>query len=658
MPITPRFSLSQDADFVTARVTVPHVRVSASEIYVDGPRLSISVPPYLLQLVLPGDLCEDDCAAATYDADDGGGTLTVRVAKAVPGALFADLDLAGRVLAPRAAFPLRAAAGGAGAQTTDTEEGSLRALTAAFLAGRGGSGSVSPSSRGADVRVDGFLAGASSRGSGGAAAIATQAAAEARADASAARSKNRGSKPLIEVISSVDFADADVDADAGADSDLLSAKSAAESSVTNSVDTAASRDAAVLALQRRFLFHRLRTTTPASPIATHASRNIFLRLRSAHAKLEALGAERESGAAVARVAAGVQAPPDAALRVESSTTIAVEDVDPILTSSGFGYGFNRRHSRVFAGALREELCVGLLQIPDPEGTAPSSRPALRLASELAAFDADRYAGDECDGADDAVFIEAASFLPWWVDAVAKGGAALSADDADELARLPRLELLVDDIIVGGAGAPAAAVASSRTFAAGPETTRVIGGLVSILFAYAYDARTTGGEPGVESPWTIATLSPLLSWLDDDLGIAAGADDGLARIVSASLSSSVRRALVFPYMRRWDIAVLCASDAATILLGGRRAVLCALLGVRRIFASVDSEAVAHFYLLNSLFIDEYLVWAQGAAEGCLFSAAQSAGAAVARLAAPDAKRQDEFACLGLQDIDAEVALARD
>ncbi len=39
------------------------------------------------------------------------------------------------------------------------------------------------------------------------------------------------------------------------------------------------------------------------------------------------------------------------------------------------------------------------------------------------------------------------------------------------------------------------------------------GLADILFAYAYDHRTTTGDPSVESAWTVAVLSPLLSWLE-------------------------------------------------------------------------------------------------------------------------------------------------
>lgn len=36
-------------------------------------------------------------------------------------------------------------------------------------------------------------------------------------------------------------------------------------------------------------------------------------------------------------------------------------------------------------------------------------------------------------------------------------------------------------------------------------------LVDIMFAYAYNHRTTLGENSVESAWTINKLSPTLSW---------------------------------------------------------------------------------------------------------------------------------------------------
>jgi len=42
---------------------------------------------------------------------------------------------------------------------------------------------------------------------------------------------------------------------------------------------------------------------------------------------------------------------------------------------------------------------------------------------------------------------------------------------------------------------------------------VLLGLLDILFAFAYNNRTTTGENTVESSWTIARLSPTLSWFD-------------------------------------------------------------------------------------------------------------------------------------------------
>ena len=146
MPITPRFSLAQDADAVYLTVAVPHVRVSAAELDVDGRSLCFFCAPYLLRLTLPGELVGDDedggigagvgggggiggggidgqggggadgagpgrgRSAATYDPDLDGGTLRVRALKRTRGEHFADLDLVTRLLQPPARFPSRPAA--------------------------------------------------------------------------------------------------------------------------------------------------------------------------------------------------------------------------------------------------------------------------------------------------------------------------------------------------------------------------------------------------------------------------------------------------------------------------------------------------------------------------------------------------------------------
>jgi len=151
----------------------------------------------------------------------------------------------------------------------------------------------------------------------------------------------------------------------------------------------------------------------------------------------------------------------------------------------------------------------------------------------------------------------------------------------------------------------------------PELSRILSGLISILVAYSYDYRITGGEPTVESGWTIATLSPLLSWLDDVIDPSVWVNEKEEENTNETTSSSssfalleavsvacVRRMLCYPYIRRWDLAMLALSDCVMILLKGRRTILRALLAIRRIFKTEDAR-----YLLNKLFMDDMCVWVQ-------------------------------------------------
>lgn len=67
MPITPRFWLRQDDDFLYVHIRVPYVRVSDMEFEVDGCEFSFWCKPYLLRLKLPCPLVEDERAKAVYD---------------------------------------------------------------------------------------------------------------------------------------------------------------------------------------------------------------------------------------------------------------------------------------------------------------------------------------------------------------------------------------------------------------------------------------------------------------------------------------------------------------------------------------------------------------------------------------------------------------
>jgi hypothetical protein len=156
---------------------------------------------------------------------------------------------------------------------------------------------------------------------------------------------------------------------------------------------------------------------------------------------------------------------------------------------------------------------------------------------------------------------------------------------------------------------------------------------------------------VESGWTLCALSPLLSWLDDDpgqvspcgaCGGARGTPAGappppalLPAFLAAAAATCVKRALIYPYLRRWDLALLCATDAVAMLLQGKRAPLRALLHVRRALAAEGDTGEGAGgedarYLLNTLFVNDYCAWVQGVGEGEAREAALAAGAAVAAL----------------------------
>ena len=119
-------------------------------------------------------------------------------------------------------------------------------------------------------------------------------------------------------------------------------------------------------------------------------------------------------------------------------------------------------------------------------------------------------------------------------------------------------------------------------------------LVDLVFAYAYDHRTTYGEPTVESAWTVAKLSGTLSWF--------ASWGSLGQV----LKSCVRRSLVYPLHRHWGLALRVVKDTYRIMMLGRRAILRCLVDIRIMMEKSDQR----FYL-NRLYIDHFCVWIQQA-----------------------------------------------
>ncbi len=119
-------------------------------------------------------------------------------------------------------------------------------------------------------------------------------------------------------------------------------------------------------------------------------------------------------------------------------------------------------------------------------------------------------------------------------------------------------------------------------------------LLNILFAFAYDNRTTQDDPTPESGWTIATLTPAFSALDP----LSSTD------LSSILAASFRRALAFPLYRNWELCEQCRADVATVLECGRRGVTRALLKVKRILDKHET-----YYVYSKIWVNDFVVWAQ-------------------------------------------------
>jgi protein SHQ1 len=156
----------------------------------------------------------------------------------------------------------------------------------------------------------------------------------------------------------------------------------------------------------------------------------------------------------------------------------------------------------------------------------------------------------------------------------------------------------------------------KDIASPPETRALYLTLLTLLFSYAYDARTTQHDPTPESAWTIAVLTPTFSALDpppyptnansvDDP--PPSSSDINTRELAESLIPSYRRALAFPLYRSWALAEACRMDAARLLARGTRTVLRCLLELRAI---LDVHEV--YYVYSRIWLDDFCRWIQACA----------------------------------------------
>ncbi|XP_072016545.1 protein SHQ1 homolog [Amphiura filiformis] len=260
------------------------------------------------------------------------------------------------------------------------------------------------------------------------------------------------------------------------------------------------------------------------------------------------------------------------------------------------YGFANRRTGVFE-RLQDELC-GIVDIPKPDCMTLSARREERQQAEQLKFDEDHYIADFLE--DDCIQSVLEYKPPWDVDyrKLMKGQSdegkllgpeisdslvVLSEEERDQMMKLSKKNYLLDQ----------------KTEAS------VLLGLIDVLFAYAYDVRTTEGEHSVESAWTICKLSPTLSWLDWFTSL----DD----VINACFT----RGLCYPLYRHWQLNLQVLEDVTMMFHLGRKQLLKCLLDIHRILSQDEPH-----YILNDLYITDYCVWIQSIGRAKILSLAQA------------------------------------
>ena len=120
------------------------------------------------------------------------------------------------------------------------------------------------------------------------------------------------------------------------------------------------------------------------------------------------------------------------------------------------------------------------------------------------------------------------------------------------------------------------------------------GLVDIIYAYCYNARSTEGDDTVESAWTICRLSGTLSALDSFSNI------------ESVLTCNLRRALSFPLCRSFSLAEKVYQDLVVMFKLGKRALLKCLLHIKSLLSHHES-----MFLMDRIYIVDYCIWIQQA-----------------------------------------------
>ncbi|KAH9952191.1 SHQ1-domain-containing protein [Amylocystis lapponica] len=255
-----------------------------------------------------------------------------------------------------------------------------------------------------------------------------------------------------------------------------------------------------------------------------------------------------------------------------------EPLPALQTTAEHRYGFLNMHSGYFRHVAHTENEVNELG-NNVETCAPAERRTKRLRHEDEKWDEEHYMADFMD--DDYI-----QELVAWTNphTVAAEQFKYTEEENLTMLRLPRKEYL----------------ATPR------QTHDLYLTLLTLMFSYAYEARTTQHEPTPESAWTISTLTPAFSALDPPPypPFAPETDSSMfsPEELAATLIASYRRALAFPLYRSFVLAEACRVDVAALLAQGKRVVVRCLLEMKHV---LDHHDV--YYVYSKVWVDDLCVW---------------------------------------------------
>ncbi|KAL4077345.1 SHQ1 protein-domain-containing protein [Scleroderma yunnanense] len=251
------------------------------------------------------------------------------------------------------------------------------------------------------------------------------------------------------------------------------------------------------------------------------------------------------------------------------------------TSTKRYYGFLDTFTGYFAHVAHTENEINELG-NDVETCSVKERRARRLAHEDAKWDEEHYMADYADD-------EYIQELIAWENLDLTSTAEVVYTEVENMAMLslPRKEYILDKF----------------------QEQNLYLVLINLLFAHAYDKRTTLNDPTAESAWTICNLIAAFSALDpppySSVARCGATDfDSTDTELTSTLVTSYRRCLTFPLYRSYLLAERCRKDVAATFSRGKRLITKYLLAIKNILEHHDV-----YYIYSKIWVEDFCVWVQ-------------------------------------------------